>query len=162
MKAECKRIFYKSWKVELLDSQPSMESPTNITNYKWTETRALARVFCGKSPTDSGSYKSPSQCEQCNTDASSEHYLKTYLRFKQAQTQLGKALNIPITPQICLGHTTPLKPVINFLRKTSLGFSNTLNFEDGSPNQQTILDREGAEDTGELEEDGGSDLGLSA
>jgi hypothetical protein len=33
----------------------------------------------------------------------------------------------------------PLKPVINFLRKTGLGFLNTLNFEDGSPNQQTIL-----------------------
>jgi hypothetical protein len=73
--------------------------------------------------------------------------------FKQARKRL-KALNIPITLQICLGHTTPLKPVIDFLRKTSLGVSNTLNFEDGSPNQQTILDREGTEDTGESEEDG--------
>jgi hypothetical protein len=75
---------------------------------------------------------------------------------------LGKALNIPITPQICLGHTTPLKPVMDFLRKTGLGFSNTLNFEDGSPNQQTILDREGAEDTGESEEDGNPNLDISA
>jgi hypothetical protein len=54
-----------------------------------------------------------------------------------------------ITPQICLGHTIPLKPVIDFLRNTGLGFSNILNFEDGSPNQHTILDKEGAEDTGE-------------
>jgi hypothetical protein len=45
---------------------------------------------------------------------------------------------------------------------TDLGFSNTLNFKDGSPNQQTIPDREGTEYTGELEEDGNSDLDLSA
>jgi hypothetical protein len=125
IKAECKRIFYKAWKAELPDSQPSMKYPTNFTRYKWTETRALARVFCGRSPTDSGPYKSPSQCEQCNTDVSSEHYLTTCPRFKRARKQLRKALNTPITPQICLGHTTPLKPVIDFLRKTGLGFSNT-------------------------------------
>jgi hypothetical protein len=46
--------------------------------------------------------------------------------------------------------------------RTKEGFLNTLNFEDRSPNQQTILDREGTEDTGESEEDGNSDLGLSA
>jgi hypothetical protein len=162
MKAECKRLFYKAWKAELPDSQLSMKFPTNFTSYKWTETRALARVFCGRSPTDSGPYKSPSQYEECNTDASSKHYLTTCPRFKRARKQLGKAFNIPITPQICLGHTTPLKPVIGFLRKTGLRFSNTLNFEDGSQNQQTILDREGTEDTGESEEDGNSDLDLSA
>jgi hypothetical protein len=56
MKAECKRLFYKAWKAELPDSQPSMKFPTNFTSYKWTETRALARVFCGRSPTDSDPY----------------------------------------------------------------------------------------------------------
>jgi hypothetical protein len=94
-------------------------------------------------------------------DASGEHYLTTCPSFKRARKQLGKALNIPITPQICLGHTT-LKLVIDFLRKTGPGFSDTLNFEDGSPNQQTTLDREGTEDTGGSEEDGNSDLDLSA
>jgi hypothetical protein len=89
MKAECKRLFYKAWKAELPDSQLSMKFPTNFTSYKWTETRALARVFCGRSPTDSGPYKSPSQCEQCNTDAGSEHYLTTCPRFKRARKQLG-------------------------------------------------------------------------
>jgi hypothetical protein len=62
---------------------------------------------------------------------------------------IRKAPSIPITLQMCLGHTTPLKPIIDFLPKTGLGFSNTLNFQDGLPNQQTILDREGTEDTGE-------------
>jgi hypothetical protein len=162
MKVECNRLFYKAWKAELPDSQQLMKFPTSFTSYKWTETRARARVLCGRSPTDSDPYKPPSQCEQCNTDASSEYYLTTFLRFRRAQKQLGKALNIPITPQICLGHTTPLKPVIDFLRKTGLSFSNTLNFEDGLPNQQTILDREGTEDIGESEEDGNSDLDLTA
>jgi hypothetical protein len=47
-------------------------------------------------------------------------------------------------------------------RKIGLGFSNTLNFEDESPNQQTILDRKGTEDIWESEEGGNSDLDLSA
>jgi hypothetical protein len=46
---------------------------------------------------------------------------------------------------------TGRKPVIDFLRKTGIGFSDTLNFEDGSPNRQTILDGEGTRDTGILE-----------
>jgi hypothetical protein len=42
MKAECKRLFYKAWKAESPDSQPSMKFPTNFISYKWTETRTLA------------------------------------------------------------------------------------------------------------------------
>jgi ribonuclease HI len=34
MKAECKRLFYKAWRAELPDSQPSMKFPTNSTSYK--------------------------------------------------------------------------------------------------------------------------------
>jgi hypothetical protein len=98
MKAECKRLFYKAWKAELPDPQSSMKFSTNFTSYKWTETRTLARVFCRRSPTDSGPYRLPPQCEQCNTDASSEQYLTACPHFKRAQEQLEKALNIPITP----------------------------------------------------------------
>jgi hypothetical protein len=61
---------------------------------------------------------------------------------------------------MCLGHTT--KACYQLPRKTGLGFSNTSNFEDGSPNQQTILDREGAGGTGESGEDDNLDLDLSA
>jgi hypothetical protein len=54
------------------------------------------------------------------------------------------------------------KACIDFLRQTSLGYSNTLNFEDRPPNRQSVLDIEGTEDTGGSEEDSNSDLDLSA
>jgi hypothetical protein len=66
-----------------------MKFPTNVTNYKWTETRTLGRVYCGRSLADSGPYKSPSRCEQSNTDATSEHYLTGLLATHFGFTSTG-------------------------------------------------------------------------
>jgi hypothetical protein len=69
---ESKRQFLLAWKQKL---KPSLQYPPQMSSYKWTETRALTRVYCNRSPTDSGPYKQPTQCDTCNIDATSEHFL---------------------------------------------------------------------------------------
>jgi hypothetical protein len=61
MLAESKGQFLLAWKQKLPDSKPSLQYPPQMSSYNWTETRALARVYCNRSPTDNGPYKPPTQ-----------------------------------------------------------------------------------------------------
>jgi hypothetical protein len=103
MKAECKRLSTKLGKQNFRthNHQCNFQQTSPVINGRklehWLEysVEGVLQIVA---------HTNHPQCEQWTLP-------NTYPRFKRARKQLGKALDIAITPQICLGHTTSLKPV---------------------------------------------------
>jgi hypothetical protein len=131
--------FLARWKNELPLSNPSFKFPTHLHGVDWADTRAIWRVFCNRSPTDTPPNITADPCP-CGLDLNSSHHLlrDCPLLATQRATLLLSTTGDIQTPGFL---TTPQNalPLRHFLRKTGLGYSSRLQF-DGGNNLTDITD----------------------
>jgi len=122
--------FLARWKKELPLANPSFKFPAHLHGVDWADTRAIWRVFCNRSPTDPPPSITADPCP-CGLDLNSSHHLLRACPLLAAQraallhstTGDIESLGFLTAPQ----NTLPLR---NFLRKTGLGHSSQLRFDD--------------------------------
>jgi hypothetical protein len=77
--AGTRRIFLSTWKSEL--GWASFELPPYIRSLKFSESRALFRLFCHRTPTDPRPQGDPEPCPYGDGNMTSPHLFVTCKRF---------------------------------------------------------------------------------
>jgi hypothetical protein len=72
--AQARTSFLKRWKQELPLSNPSFKFPDHLHGVDWADTRAMWRVLCNRSPTDSPPNIPADPCP-CGLDLNTSHHL---------------------------------------------------------------------------------------
>jgi len=131
--------FLARWKNELPLSNSSFKFPTHLHGVDWADTRAIWRVFCNRSPTDTPPNITADPCP-CGLDLNSSHHplRDCPLLATQRATLLISTTGDIQTPGFL---TTPQNalPLRHFLWKTGLGYCSRLQF-DGGNNLTDITD----------------------
>jgi ribonuclease HI len=115
--------FIQRWQTELPLSNPSFKFPSHLRGVDWADTRALWRVFCNRSPSDSPPNLDAGPC-LCGLGLKTSHHLLRDCPLLATQrsallsSTIGniQSLDFLTTPQ----NATPL---LRFLRATGLGYS---------------------------------------
>jgi ribonuclease HI len=146
--AETKRRFLSQWRAQTPDTHPTITWPTHLSGLKWQDSRALFRVFTRRTPSDIDpiTKTAPRDCECGPTPPTSPHILGDCPIFGRERTILLRQLDIPTitTDQVLLAANT--KPVLDFLRKTGLGFKMNLNYTRHDDSTQATIEGEEREE----------------
>jgi len=127
--AQARMSFLKRWKQELPLSNPSFKFPDHLHGVDWADTRAMWRVFCNRSPTDSPPNIPADPCP-CGLDLNTSHHLLRDCpllvaeRTKLLQSTTG---DIHTTSYITAPQNT--LAIRCFLRATGLGHTPHLCFD---------------------------------
>jgi hypothetical protein len=164
--AETKRRFLTQWRDQAPLTRPTITWPTHLSGLKWQDSRALFRVFTRRTPSDINpiTKTAPRNCECGPTPPTSAHILDDCPHFERERKVLLRQLDIPAitTNQVLLAANT--KPVLDFLRKTGLGFKMDLNYTRHDDSTQATIEEEReeegeGEERGEEEAESGSEMG---
>jgi ribonuclease HI len=132
--------FLARWKDELPLANPSFKFPAHLHGVDWADTRAIWRVFCNRSPSDSPPNIPAEPCP-CGLGLNSSHHLlqNCSMLATQRATLLHSTTGDIQTPDFL---TTPNNalPLRQFLRKTGLGHSSHLHFDGGDHNRPDSTD----------------------
>jgi ribonuclease HI len=129
MKAEARRRFFTLWSAAHPDATPSFRFPPHLSMLKWTETRALFRIYCGRSPTDPYPSQPPSKCASCGGPATSEHFIASCSGLSESRASLKNSLTGDISLTNCISSEKNAKATLKFLHSTGLGFAETIRFD---------------------------------
>jgi ribonuclease HI len=141
--------FLARWKHELPLSNPSFKFPAHLHGVDWADTRAIWRVFCNRSPTDSPPNIPADPC-LCGLDLISSHHLLQNCPLLATQRAiLLRSTTGDIHTSGFLTTPQNTRPLCQFLRKTGLGHSSNLRF-DGDDNRSDITN---SSDSGSPEPD---------
>jgi ribonuclease HI len=164
--AETKRRFLTQWREQAPLIRPAITWPKHLSGLKWQESRALFRVFTRRTPSDINpiTKTAPRDCECGPTPPTSAHILGDCPIFNRERTALLQQLDMPAitTDLVLLAANT--RPVLDFLKKTGLGFKMDLNFTIRNDSTQATIDEEReeggeGEERGEEEAESGSEMG---
>jgi ribonuclease HI len=128
--------FIQRWKTELPLSNPSFKFPAHLHGIDWADTRALWRVFCNRSPSDTPPNIDAALCPCRRAPFTSHHLLRDcQLLATERSTLLSstvgdiQSLDFLTAPENALA-------LRRFLRATGLGHSAHLHLEG---DQTTII-----------------------
>jgi ribonuclease HI len=137
--------FLHRWKTELPLSNPSFKFPSHLHGVDWADTRAVWRVFCNRSPSDSPPNIPADPCA-CGQELNSSHHLlrDCPLLATQRVTLLRSTIGDIQTPDFI---TTPQNslPIRRFLRATGLGHTVHLRFNDNTIHSNDDTDSDSPE-----------------
>jgi len=118
--------FLRRWKTELPLSKPSFKFTDHLHNVDWADTRALWRVFCNRSPTDTPPNIDAGPYPCGSAPYASLHLLRDCpLLAVERTTLLSSAVGDIQSPDFLLAPENSL-PLRRFLRATGLGHSTHL------------------------------------
>ena len=123
LQTQARTELFRRWKTELPLSKPSFKFPDHLHNVDWADTRALGRVFCNHSPTDSPLNIDAGLCPCGSAPYTSLHLLRDCpLLAVERTTLLSSAVGDIQSPDFILAPENSL-PLRRFLRATGLGHS---------------------------------------
>jgi ribonuclease HI len=122
--------FIQRWKTELPLSKPSFKFPDHLRNVDWADTRALWRVFCNRSPSDTPPNIDADLCPCGLAPYTSHHLLRDcpLLAIERATLLSSTAGDIQ-SPNFLTAPENSLA-LRRFLRATGLGHSAHLRLGD--------------------------------
>ena len=121
--------FLAGWKNELPLSHPSFKFPTHLRGVDWADTRAIWRVFCNRSPSDSLPNITADPCV-CGFNLNTSHHLlcNCPLLATECATLLSTTVGDIQSPEFLIIPENSLA-LRQFLRATGLGHSVHLRLE---------------------------------
>jgi ribonuclease HI len=129
--------FLKQWKQTLPLSTPSFKFPRHLHGKDWADTRALWRVFCNRSPTDSPPNIEADPCP-CGLDLNSSHHLLRDCPLLASQrTELVRSAIGDIQTLGFITSPDNFLPLHRFLRATGLGHTTHLCFKEAANSTMT-------------------------
>jgi ribonuclease HI len=161
MLAQTRKQLRERWTAALPDAIPSMHFSDHLKHLRWPATRALWRLYAGRTPSDrdpgADHDRDPEPCDCGESFASSAHILLECRLFSRARARmLQKAPDITVMSILRPAH---VPAVMEFMKTTGLGYTGKLYGGDGGDGDDG---GEGGSDGvgGERgEEDGWSDRG---
>jgi ribonuclease HI len=124
--AESRRILSKRWKEELPSSHASLTLPGWLKNLKFSESRALFRVYCNRTPSDAYPSEPPQPC-QCGQDmVSGRHLFSSCAQFEAERQKLISETFGDITSDKYFFDPRNVVHIVRFLRKTGIGFTDKI------------------------------------
>ena len=130
--AQARKGFLERWKKELPLSNPSFKFPCHLQHVDWTDTRAMWRVFCNRSPSDPPPNITADPCPCGLSLNSSHHLLQECVLLTKQRTELLQSTTGDIQTASFLTAPRNVKPICRFLRATGLGHSTHLCFDNRS------------------------------
>jgi len=129
LQTQTRAEFIRQWKTDLPLANPSFKFLGHLHNINWADTRALWRVFCNRSPSDTPPNIDAGLCPCGSALYTSLHLLHDCPLLATPRTTLLssaigniQSLNFLLAPENSL-------PLCRFLRVTGLGHSVHLRFE---------------------------------
>jgi len=132
--------FFRQWKTELPLSKPSFKFPDHLHHVDWADTRALWRMLCNCSPTDTPPNIDAGRCPCGSAPYTSLHLLRDCPLLAVERTiLLSSAVGDIQSPDFLLapGNSMPLR---RFLRATGLGHSAHLRLDGDHTTTDTTND----------------------
>jgi ribonuclease HI len=132
MLAQSRRSLRERWLAELPDAVPSTRFPDHLRSLRWPDTRALWRLYAGRTPLDwelgADHDKEPEPCDCGESFTSSADILLECRLFIQARARmLQKAPDITVSSILGL---TQMPAVMEFMKTTGLGYKSDLRADD--------------------------------
>jgi ribonuclease HI len=119
--------FLQRWKTELPLSRPSFKFPNHLHNIEWADTRALWRVFCNRSPSDTPPNIDAGLCPCGLAPYTSHHLLRDCpLLAVERSTLLTSTIGDIRSPDFLTAPENALA-LRRFLRATGLGHTAHLH-----------------------------------
>ena len=138
--SQARAEFLKRWKQTLPLSTPSFKFPSHLHGKDWADTRALWRVFCNPSPTDSPPNIEADPCP-CGLDLNlSHHLLRDCPLLASQRTELVRSATGDIQTPGFITAPENFLPLRRFLRATGLGHTTHLCFEEAADFTATHAD----------------------
>jgi ribonuclease HI len=137
LQTQARAEFIRRWKTELPLSKPSFKFPGHLHNVDWADTRALWRVFCNRSPTDTPPNIDAALCPCGSAPYTSLHLLRDCpLLAVERATLLSSAVGDIQSPDFL---TTPENTLAlrRFLRATGLGHTAHLHLKGATTTYST-------------------------
>jgi hypothetical protein len=161
MLAQTRKQLSERWNAALPDAIPSMRFPDHLKNLNWPTTRALWRLYAGRTPTDrnpgADHAKDPEPCNCGESFASSAHILLECRLFSRARARiLQKAPEVTVSSVL---HPTHVPAVMEFMKTTGLGYTGKLYGRDGREEGREGRDGDGSERGEEGEGRDGGEVG---
>jgi ribonuclease HI len=133
MQSQTRRQLRERWIAALPDATPSFRFPDHLQHMSWPDTRALWRLYAGRTPSDrdpgADHDKNREPCDCGASFVSSAHILLECRLFYRARMRmLQKAPNTTISNTL---HPAHAPAVVEFLRTTRLGYTVNLTTDDG-------------------------------
>jgi len=126
---QARKEFLARWKMELPFSNPSFKFPSHLRGIDWADTRAMWRVFCNRSPSDSPPNITADPCPCGRSLNSSHHLLQECTLLARKRTELLRSTTGDIQTLNFITTPTNVQPIRRFLRATGLGHSTLLSFD---------------------------------
>jgi ribonuclease HI len=132
MLTQSRQRLRERWHAALPDAVPSSRFPDHLRSLRWPDTRALWRLYAGRTPSDrdpgADHDKDPEPCDCGESYVSSAHILLECRLFSRTRSRmLQKAPDVTISSVLQPAHALP---VLEFLKTTRLGYAADLRAED--------------------------------
>jgi hypothetical protein len=154
MQSQTRRELRDRWAKGLPDSIQSFRFPDHLRSMRWPDTRALWRLYAGRTPSDrdpgADHNTDPEPCD-CSEGfiSSAQIFLECRLFLRPRSRMIPKALEIAISSILRATHTPA---VLEFMKTTGLGYTRNLHAD-----SEADKNEEGKE--GEEGEGGGREHG---
>jgi ribonuclease HI len=132
--AECRRRLYSQWKKTVPSASATLRSPTHFDNLDWPTSRAVLRIFAGRTPSDPLQGVDPEECE-CETDVLTSHHLLTECPLlAEARQPILERLpgGVTLSPSLAI-EPRYTQLFANFAKSTGLGIRASLRYGDYPP-----------------------------
>ena len=141
--AECRRRLYSQWKEAVPFASATLRSPTHFTNLDWPTSRAVLRIFAGRTPSDPYQGVDPDECECGTDDLSSLHLLTECPLLAEARQPILERLpaGVSLSPSLAI-EPRYTRLFANFAKSTGLGIRASLRYghypSSGDPSHTNI------------------------